>query len=79
MPTYPLDQIEPIYPPSLHVLPNACDSCGGDVRCDKGFAVLSAKPGTYLCSVCTGICGWSPLKRWVAMREDYWKKCGPLR
>lgn len=72
-------QIEPIYPPSLHVLPKACDDCGGDVRCNKGFAILDAKPGTYLCFACGSLYGWSAPKRWEAMIADYWERYGSLR
>lgn len=71
--------IEPIYPPSLHVLPKACDDCGEDVRCDNGFAILNAKPGTYLCSACANAADWTHAKRSEAMLADYWKKYGPLR
>lgn len=69
---------EPIYPPSLHVLPKACADCGGDVRCDKGFAIMDAKPRTYLCFTC-GSLDHAAAKRWEAMVADYWKKYGPLR
>lgn len=71
-------QIEPIYPPSLHVLRKACADCGKDVRCDKGFAILDAKPGTYLCFAC-GSMDHAAAKRWELMVTDYWKKYGPLR
>lgn len=71
--------IEPIYPPSLHILPKACADCGNDVRCDKGFAIPDAKPGTYLCFTCGSLYGWSAPKRWESMIADHWKKYGPLR
>lgn len=71
-------QIEPIYPPSRHVLHKACADCGNDVRCDKGFAILDAKPGTYLCFAC-GSLDHAAAKRWESMIADHWKKHGPLR
>jgi hypothetical protein len=46
--------LQPIYPPSQHYLPSACTSCGGDVRCDNGFADLDGKPyKAYVCAGCT--------------------------
>lgn len=71
-------RIEPIYPPSRHVMFKACADCGGDVRCDKGFALLDAKPGTYLCFAC-GSLDSAAAKRWESVTADYWKKHGPLR
>lgn len=65
--------IEPIYPPSRHILPQACDDCGGDVHCDKGFADLNAKRGTFLCFSCGCLYGWSAPKRWASMTEEHWK------
>lgn len=72
-------QIEPIYPPSRHVLPKACADCGDDVHCDKGFAIPDDKPGTFLCFACGCLYGWSAPKRWEAMMVEYWKEYGPLR
>lgn len=45
--------LQPINPPSQHTLPGACTSCGGEVRCDNGFADLDGEPfKAYLCAGC---------------------------
>lgn len=36
--------LTPIHPPSTHLLPAACTSCGGEVRCNTGFADLEGTP-----------------------------------
>lgn len=48
--------LQPIYPRSRHLLPEACTSCGGDVRCDSGFADLNGTPfRAFFCPTCTSI------------------------
>jgi hypothetical protein len=48
--------LQPIHPASPHQLPAACCSCGGDVRCDRGFVDLSGPPfQAYYCTHCAEI------------------------
>lgn len=48
--------LQPIYPISQHVMPQACTSCGGDVSCENGFADLDGERyKAYNCGRCASL------------------------